>query len=100
MDSNTALLAEYLAPERPAISRLRSLLSHYTDESPGDKAVETAVCDAVRELRDAGAPPEAAVVVLKALLEQAHIHPAGPVKPPALYEAAITWCIDEYFREA
>src|SRR2546423_14810870 len=100
MDSNTALLAEYLAPERPAISRLRSLLSHYTDESPGDKAVETAVCDAVRELRDAGAPPEAAVGVLKALLEQAHIHPAGPVQPPAPYEAAIPGGLHQDFPAA
>jgi hypothetical protein len=100
MDSNTALLAEYLAPERPAIRRLRSLLTSYTDDSPGDEPLETAVCEAVRELRDAGAPPEMVVVALKALLEEAHIHPAGPIKPSALYEAAITWCIDEYFRSA
>jgi hypothetical protein len=100
MNSHAKLLAQHVAPDRPAISRLRSLLVLYTSDTLGDDALKGAVCDAVSELRDGGAPPETVVVVLKALLEQAHIHQAVINRRPALYEAVIAWGIEEYFIDA
>jgi hypothetical protein len=97
MDSHATLLARSSAPERAAITHLRSLLTQYSGDNAGDDVLRRAVCDAVRELRDDGAKPEEVVVVLKAVLEEAHIHYAELSHAPRLYEAVIKWCIEEYF---
>jgi hypothetical protein len=67
---------------------------------PGDAVVEleAAVGAYVRALRAGGAPPEAAVIAVKHVMEAAGV-PRRPT-PDALAFAArvVTWCIEAYYR--
>jgi hypothetical protein len=64
--------------------------------------LRTATCEYVREMRERGVAPEAAVVAVKEILRRTLVGQT-PTQDSrrdaeALVERVVTWCIEEYYR--
>jgi hypothetical protein len=63
-----------------------------------DGELHVAICDFVRALKVAGAPPEGVVVAVKAVASRAGLPHFGVPEDTPLIERIVRWCIEEYYR--
>jgi hypothetical protein len=96
----TVYLAHSLQPDarlpRPG-APLVAALSLVADGTADDKALEEAICEYTRVLRNAGAPPEKTLVSVKAAAQAAGIERVSYEVQQTTVERIVRWCIREYY---